>query len=97
MIDKMHTELSYYQKNRDRFPNVETYFEKLYCNLYNLYSNDLKKFYEMIKENSKSKTQIIDIINQVIQYYAAREKYENCQELLDIRINVTDNIHHIFD
>ena len=93
----MHAELSYYQKNKNRFKDVDTYFEKLYCNLYNLYTNDLKKFYEMIKDNSKDKKQIIEIINQVINYYSNQEKFENCQELLDIRLNISGNIELIFD
>lgn len=97
MIDKMHSELSYYQKNKDRFKDVHTYFEKLFCNLYNLYSNSKKQFYDMIKDNSKNKNQIIDIINQTINYYKTIDRFENCQQLLEIRIDVTENLNKIFD
>lgn len=97
MIDKMHSELSYYQKNKNRFKDIDTYFEKLFCNLYNLYSNSKKQFFNMIKENSKQKNQIIDIINQTIIYYSTIERYENCQQLLEIRIDVEKNLDKIFE
>lgn len=93
----MHTELSYYQKNKDRFGNVDTYFEKLYCNLYNLYKNNIKEFYEMIKTESTTQTQIIEIINSVINYYVTQEKYEDCHQLLLMRQDVSNNIKQIFE
>jgi len=95
MIDKMHSELSDYQKNR--FKDIETYFEKLFCNLYNLYSNNRNKFYNMIRENSKDENQILDLINQSIIHYSSIEKYEECHQLLEIRVDVSTNIKKIFN